>query len=92
MPTVATFGPYRVFFYSADRAEPVHVHVEREHKVAKFWLDPVRLARSGGFSRKELGRIEAFDTPLFREAQPVASRQRALPARRVKGCGNMRPR
>lgn len=60
MPTVATLGPYRVFFYSADRAEPVHVHVEREDKVAKFWLDPVRLARSGGFSRKELRRIEAL--------------------------------
>ncbi|MCG3127253.1 MAG: hypothetical protein CHACPFDD_02111 [Phycisphaerae bacterium] len=60
MPTVATLGPYRVFFYSADRAEPVHVHVEREDKVAKFWLDPVRLARSGGFSRRELGRIETL--------------------------------
>lgn len=60
MPTVANFGPYRVFFYSADRAEPVHVHVEREARVAKFWLGPVRLARSGGFSRKELGRIEAL--------------------------------
>ncbi|TWT41129.1 hypothetical protein RAS1_38220 [Phycisphaerae bacterium RAS1] len=58
MPTVTTLGPYRVFFYSADRAEPAHVHVEREDKVAKLWLDPVRLARSGGFSRKELGRIE----------------------------------
>lgn len=60
MPTVATFGPYRVFSYSADRAEPMHVHVECEDKVAKFWLDPVRLARSGGFSRKELGRVEAM--------------------------------
>lgn len=60
MPTVANFGPYRVYFYSADRAEPMHVHVERADKVAKFWLDAVRLARSGGFSRKELGRIEAL--------------------------------
>lgn len=60
MPTVATLGPYRIFFYSADRAEPKHVHVEREDKVAKFWLDPVRLARSGGFSRKELRKIETL--------------------------------
>jgi len=67
MPTVAMFGPYRVFFYSADRAVPMHVHVEREDKVAKFWFDPVRLARSGGFSRKELGRIEA----LLREHEPA---------------------
>ncbi len=60
MPTVAILGPYRVFFYSADRAEPIHVHVERESNVAKFWLDPVRLARSGGFSRKELRQIEVL--------------------------------
>ena len=58
MPTVAIIGPYRVFFYAGDRAEPLHVHIEREDKVAKFWLDPVRLARSGGFSPRELGRIQ----------------------------------
>lgn len=60
MPTVANIGPYRVFFYAGDRAEPAHVHVEREDKVAKFWVDPVRLSRSGGFSRKELGTIQAL--------------------------------
>lgn len=58
MPTIAKIGAYRVFFYASDRREPVHVHVEREDKVAKFWLDPIRLARSGGFSRKELTRIQ----------------------------------
>jgi hypothetical protein len=60
MPTVAILGPYHVFFYSADCAEPIHVHVERETKVAKFWLDPVRLARSGGFSRWELRRVDGL--------------------------------
>lgn len=60
MPTVARFGPYRVFFYSADRAEPPHAHVEHETRVAKFWLDPVRLATSGGFKPAELGRIRGM--------------------------------
>ena len=60
MPTIARLGPYRIFFYANDGGEPVHVHVEREAKVAKFWLDPVRLARSGGYSRRELARIEKF--------------------------------
>ncbi len=59
MPTIDIIGPYRLFFYSADHKEPMHVHVERDNNVAKFWLDPVRLERSGGFSRKELRRIEA---------------------------------
>lgn len=47
-----------MFFYSADRDEPPHVHVEREEGNAKFWLEPVRLERSRGFGRSEIGRIE----------------------------------
>ena len=33
------------------------VHVERGGQVAKFWLDPVRVHRSGGFGRREILRI-----------------------------------
>jgi hypothetical protein len=58
VPTVYRDGPYRFFFYSADRNEPPHVHVERDASRAKFWLDPVRLARSGGFGPAELRQIE----------------------------------
>jgi hypothetical protein len=58
VPTVFREGPYRLFFYSADRNEPVHVHVERDADRAKFWLDPVRLARSGGFAAAELRDVE----------------------------------
>lgn len=57
MPTIAQIGPYRLFFYSSDRNEPVHVHVEREDKVAKVWLDPVALEQSGGFGRKEISDV-----------------------------------
>ena len=58
MPTALRVGPYRFFFYAGDRDEPQHVHFERNDKIAKFWLDPVRLQSSGGFSRAELGRIQ----------------------------------
>lgn len=54
MPTVLRLGQYRFFFVSLDRGEPPHVHVRRENKVAKFWLDPVALERAGGLSRVEL--------------------------------------
>ena len=57
MPTVLREGPYRFFFYSGDRNEPVHVHVERDDCTAKFWLEPIRLQSSGGFSRSELNQI-----------------------------------
>ena len=58
MPTVLRIGPYRFFYYAGDRDEPLHVHVERDECVAKFWLDPVRLDRSGGFSSGEVNRLE----------------------------------
>ena len=32
--------------------------VEREEHKAKFWLDPVRLAQSGGFRSHELTRLQ----------------------------------
>ena len=58
MPTVLRSGPYRFFFYAGDRDEPPHIHVERDANRAKFWLDPVRLQNSGGFSRTEINRVQ----------------------------------
>ena len=58
MPTVLVIGPYRFFFYSGDRDEPLHMQVERDNHTAKFWLQPVRLQNSGGFKSKELSRIQ----------------------------------
>lgn len=49
MPTVLRSGPYRFFSYAGDRDEPKHVHVERDEKTAKFWLDPIRLQRVAAF-------------------------------------------
>jgi len=57
MPTVLRSGPYRFFFYAGDRDEPPHVHVEREDHRAKFWLEPVQVAKSGDFSGVELNRV-----------------------------------
>jgi hypothetical protein len=58
VPTILRKGPYRFFFYAGDRNEPAHVHIERDDKVAKFWLEPARLHASGGFSRTEIRRIQ----------------------------------
>jgi hypothetical protein len=41
-------GPYRIYFYSHEPNEPPHVHVDRDDQSAKFWLDPVALARNLG--------------------------------------------
>jgi hypothetical protein len=54
MPTVLRSGPYRFFFYASDRHEPTHVHAERDSSKAKFWLEPIALQSSSGFSRADL--------------------------------------
>ena len=38
--------------------EPQHVHVVRDDRVAKFWLNPVRMQRSGGLRRSAIRRIQ----------------------------------
>ena len=58
MPTVLRSGPYRVYFYSHEPNEPPHVHVDRDNQSAKFWINPVSLARNLGFSPKELRKIQ----------------------------------
>jgi len=58
MPAVLHVGPYRFFFYSGDRDESPHFHVEREGNTAKFWLKPVRYEKSTGFNRKEILSLE----------------------------------
>ena len=58
MPTVLRIGPYRFFFYAGDFDEPQHIHVERDDKIAKFWLNPIVLQYSGGFNRAEIDHIQ----------------------------------
>ncbi len=58
MPTILKEGPYRFYFYSHEPNEPPHILVDRESFSAKFWLNPVSLARNPGFSAVELRRIE----------------------------------
>jgi hypothetical protein len=50
---------YKFFFYEVDVAnEPPHVHISREGYEAKFWLDPISVAREGRFRKKNLRDIE----------------------------------
>lgn len=60
MPTNLRTSGFRVFFYSLERSEPPHVHVERGDSIAKFWLDPVSVAESHGFRTHELNRLRTL--------------------------------
>lgn len=38
MPTVIRMRGWRVFFYSDERNEPIHVHARKGDAECKFWL------------------------------------------------------
>lgn len=57
MPTILKVGRFRFFFFSNEGGEPVHIHVESDNKYAKFWIGPIQLAKSVGYSAKEVNEI-----------------------------------
>jgi hypothetical protein len=62
MPTVLRTGPYRFYFCSHEPNEPPHVLIDRDDLSAKFWLEPVSLARNLGFNARELRRLQSLVT------------------------------
>lgn len=58
MPSVLTIGPYTFLFFSSDGPEPPHIHVRRDRAVAKFWLEPIALAKNRGLRQHELREVE----------------------------------
>ena len=56
MPTLLEMEGFRFYFFSLEGTEPPHVHVRRGGGKAKFWLSPVKLARSRGLTRPEFKR------------------------------------
>ena len=58
MPTILRVRGYRFFFFSLDWQEPMHSHVEQAERYAKFWLEPVILARSRGFRSHEISEMQ----------------------------------
>ena len=48
---------FRLFFYSNERGEPAHIHVEQAERYAKFWLADVTLAESRGLRSGELSAL-----------------------------------
>jgi hypothetical protein len=61
MPTIVLYDGFGFFFYSNedDPREPMHVHVMKGGREAKFRLAPeVALARGRGFDARTLARLE----------------------------------
>lgn len=59
MPTVFYKKGYRFFFYSNDH-KPIHIHIEKENKTAKFEIEPVLLIKSRKFKASEINKIRSL--------------------------------
>lgn len=57
MPTVFREKGFRFFFFSREGAEPPHIHMERDDRYAKFWLEGPALAHNRGFRSHELAAL-----------------------------------
>jgi hypothetical protein len=70
VPTILRVDGYRFFFFSNEREEPAHIHVEQAERYAKFWLAPISLVANHGFRSGELAellRLVHLHAPLFLE-------------------------
>jgi len=70
--------PYRVGFFSFDLTERHHVHVRRERKECKIWIEQsVELAWNSGFADHELNdilRLVCENLPLINSTYESAAK------------------
>ena len=57
MPTVLRWKGYRCYFYSSDKEEPPHVHIDHSGRTAKIWLDTLEVAHNDGYPMREITAI-----------------------------------
>jgi hypothetical protein len=62
VPTVWRERGFRFFFWSNERNEPPHIHIESGDGYAKFWLSPVTLAESVGYDASEVQELQRIVT------------------------------
>lgn len=57
MPKVFEWKGWRFEFYSLDRHEPPHVHIRKDRKETKVWLENLTIARNKRCTDKELNEL-----------------------------------
>lgn len=57
MPLLLRSKGYRFYFFSQELGEPPHVHVDKDGKSAKFWIESATVVRNSHFSAVDLREI-----------------------------------
>ncbi len=57
MPRIFEWKGWRFEFYSLDGAEPPHIHIRKDRKETKVWLESLVIARNKRCTSKELNEL-----------------------------------
>ena len=57
MPTLLIWHGHKFRFYALDRDEPPHVHVVKDGKSLKVWLDSLEVAQNKGYNDRDVARL-----------------------------------
>lgn len=57
MPTIFEWNGWKFLFYSAEGQEPPHVHVRKDRKELKVWLETSSLSKNRRCSEIEVNAI-----------------------------------
>ena len=57
MATLLRLRGYRFYFHRQVRGDPPHLHVDKDRKSAKFWIESATVVRNVGFSPLEVREI-----------------------------------
>lgn len=59
MPTLLVWHRHKFRFYALDRDEPPHIHIVKDNKSLKVWLQGLEVARNVGYNDREVARLLA---------------------------------
>lgn len=59
MPTIFNQKGYRFFFYSNEHL-PIHIHIEKGNRTAKFEISPTLLVKSRKFNASEIREMRSL--------------------------------
>jgi hypothetical protein len=59
MPTLLIWQGHKFRFYALDRGEPPHVHIVKDGKSLKVWLQSMEVARNNGYDERDVKRLLA---------------------------------
>lgn len=60
MPTLLIWRGYKFRFYSSDGSEPPHVHIAKDGKSAKIWLQSLSVESRRGYDEREMKELLAI--------------------------------